>query len=763
MRRPSAEALAPALALLLACAAAPLRAEPAARLIDVWLNGERMDAFAPLMQEGGEWFVPSGMLPSWRLLPSGSPRWIDGVSHHSLSPWQPTLDVVNQRLSMVAPVDHFIPQRLRVDGRPEDAAPLIEPLPGFALDYTVNLERDGGVSQHATLFDLRGFGWTEGGLLRTSGVLRGGARTDPLPRWQRLDTAWRHADPQGLWRTTVGDAVTCGGELAPALRFAGVQRSTDFALRPDLVTQPLPSVQGSALVPSGIDLLVEGRTAGSARVGPGRFTLDTLPGVNGAGELRVVQRDVLGRETVQTVPYYLSPRLLRKGLSDLCGEAGVLRRGYATAQDRHDGGFVAGSIRHGLNDTLTLLARAEGSAAVRSLHAGLHLVPARWGVFSAHAGVSQTHGVGSGQRWLLAFERAQAEGNISVSAEHHSRRFRTLDAGTPPRTRASVFGGTRWGPHSLSAGLVWQRDARLQTTRVFTAGVQRRLGPHWFAGLTLFRRDGDGSMALLLTRAIGRDVSVALRAQAGADAGVTVQAQRSEPTEGGMGWRLQGGSGALQALAGASWLGESGRVEVQAARWRPGGGTAWRAGAQGGLLWFGGTPVVGRPLGESAAARVEIDGMPGVGVRLNHRDTAVTDARGHAWVWGLLPWQDNTLGIAADVLPLDVALGVPELRVRPPAQAVVRVRFPVQRSRAALLTVLHPDGRPVAPGSRAHRDGDAGSPFGRDGLVWVTGLGGDNHLRIEGPDGTCHARFTLPDDHTPERIGPLTCTAEAIR
>ncbi len=759
--------------LPLAFGAAAAHAQPTPQLIEVWLNGQRVHTFAPLMKDGNLWYAPAPELTEWRLRPADPPRWIDGVPHHGLQAWQPALDVASQRLVLQAPVADFLPQRLQLDRTAATSAPVIEPLPGLALDYATNLEHERGRSRHATLLDLRGFGWSAGGLLRASGVLRGGdglrggADTQAMPRWQRLDTAWTHADPEGLRRSTVGDSITCGGELAPALRFAGVQHGTDFALRPDLVTQPLPAVQGSAQVPSGVDLLINGRPAGSASVGPGGYTLDTLPGVTGAGEIRVVQRDVLGIEQVQTVPYYVSPRLLRPGLTDACGEAGVLRRGYATAQDRYRDGFVAGAVRRGLGHDLTALARAEAGRDVRALHTGLHWVPARLGVLSTQLAFSHARGVGPGRRALIGLERIDRSGTFNATFEASDPRFRLLDGSTLPRRRATLFAGTSIGETTVSGGTVWQRDVSAltgdRTTRVLTAALQRRVGPHWHAGLSVYRREGRASVAVLFTRALDTQTTVAVRAQGGDQAGLSAQAQRNEPTAGGLGWRLQGGSESLRALAGVSWLGDVGRAELQATRWRDDPTTHWRATAAGGLMWFGGAPVAGRPLGDAAAARVELDGLPGVGVQLNHRDVAVTDARGHAWVWGLLPWQDNTLGIAADVLPLDVALTVPAIDVRAPAQTAVRVRFPAQRTRSALLVVQRPDGAAVAPGSRATRlgdDNDPGAPFAHDGQVWIGEAGPVNTLRIEGPQGLCHVRFNMPESVRMATIGPITCTLE---
>ena len=121
--------------------------------------------------------------------------------------------------------------------------------------------------------------------------------------------------------------------------------------------------------------------------------------------------------------------------------------------------------------------------------------------------------------------------------------------------------------------------------------------------------------------------------------------------------------------------------------------------------------------------------------------------------------------MAADVLPLDVALSVPEQQVRAPAQTVVRVRFPARRTRSALVAVRLPDGSPVAPGARAWRAhenanaGDTGAPFAHGGQVWLSDLEDLNVLRVEGPQGICQVSFALaPGQGTAATLGPFTCT-----
>lgn len=758
-------ALTRALLVLLAClpltrhaiAQSPV---PTVRWLDVRINGHPLDAVVPVVEIDGQFLAPADALGAWQLTPQDIPRLIDGRPHHSLQAWRPTVLSATQTLLLSVDADGFVSRRMPWQSPRIDSPELeLHAAPGVALDYSFNLDSDRAGRQASTLTDLRAFGLWPQTVLHHTQLWRQGGTLPGQPRAQRLDTALRHANPDRMERTTVGDTLSCGGELAPTVRLAGVQWRTDFGLQPERTQYPLPLVQGSAQVPSGVDLLINDQPAGSLSVGPGRFLLDNLPVVTGAGEIRLVQRDVQGIEQVRTVPFYASPRLLRPGVREQCAELGRLRLNYGLPGDRYQGSLAALAWREGITDSLTGLARVESGSAVQNLHLAAHWVPARLGVVSLQWTGSRSSGR-QGQALRLGLERATPTYHLSVRTEIAGSGVRQIDGSLPPARRSSLFGGWTWGRVGTSVGQVWQRSATGVDQRVFTATAQQRIGSDWQMGLSALRREQRWSVAIMFTRVLDRDTSLAARVQTGADAGIALQAQRHEPEAGGVGWRLQGGSGANRAVAGWSWLGDRGRLELQAAR-AAGGDTAERLTWQGGLIWLDERPVLGRALGDGVVARVDVAGLPGVGVQLNRREVAVTDAQGRAWVHGLQPWQDNIIGISPQQLPMDLLVSLHEVRIRPPGDAVVNARFPIRRSRAALLRVQHPDGRPVSAGSRARlgaEDPGAGVPFGQGGEVFLGDLQDHNRLLVEGPSGVCQVDFELPPGAGVQpTLGPLVC------
>ncbi len=115
------------------------------------------------------------------------------------------------------------------------------------------------------------------GVLRNSGfgVLRSGAS-----QGARLETSFLIDEPDEMLRWTVGDAISSGLSWSGSVRFAGIQVARDFALRPDLVTIPLPRYFGDAAVPATVDVFVGAAKVFETDIDPGPFELQNLPVVN---------------------------------------------------------------------------------------------------------------------------------------------------------------------------------------------------------------------------------------------------------------------------------------------------------------------------------------------------------------------------------------------------------------------------------------------------------------------------------------------------
>lgn len=129
--------------------------------------------------------------------------------------------------------------------------------------------------------------------------------------WLRLETTLTHDRPAQRVSLRLGDAVTRAGAWGRAVRFGGAQWTTNFATQPGFIAFPLPAVAGEAALPSTLDLYANDALRLSQPLPPGPFEIAGLPVVTGQGELRLVVRDLLGREQILSQPYYVSPSLLQ--------------------------------------------------------------------------------------------------------------------------------------------------------------------------------------------------------------------------------------------------------------------------------------------------------------------------------------------------------------------------------------------------------------------------------------------------------------------
>jgi outer membrane usher protein len=138
----------------------------------------------------------------------------------------------------------------------------------------------------------------------------------------------------------------------------------------------------------------------SQDVDSGPFRLNNLPILSGQGDANIVVRDSSGREVATTVPFSVSPKLLREGLLDFSAEAGFPRLFYGVQSDDYAGEPAgSASLRYGFSDHLTLESHAEATNNLANGGIGANLGLDGIGVVSAAFAGSTNGGNGGGQAY----------------------------------------------------------------------------------------------------------------------------------------------------------------------------------------------------------------------------------------------------------------------------------------------------------------------------------------------------------------------------
>lgn len=689
-------------------------------------------------------------------------------------------DEAGQSIHLVVPVEMMAAPPAAIGWQPPPA-PRLDPAtraPGLLFNYNVWAQGDADRYGASAWQEVRLFG-VGPGLWRNSSLLavhsdRNGAGESGRDA-VRLDTSWQLDFPEAMVSVVLGDTYGQALDWTRSMRFGGVRVSRNFSLQPYRVTVPLASFVGEAVLPSTVDLFIDGLRQARQDVSPGRFQVDAAPVLSGMGNAQVVVTDITGQSRVVDFSIYNDRQLLQRGLSDWSLEAGTLRREYGQRSFSYAGQPMAsGSLRYGLSDFLTVEAHAEGMDDLRMGGAGAMLRLGRiGGVVSASWARSQQAYADSGTQYGWGYEWQSRRLGISAATLRRDETFNdvaSLDGSVLPLRSDRAYLGLNLGDSQIGAGYVRQDMPRQARSRYATLSWSQRLWRRGQMSLSL-SRDLDGTTGTTAFLYLG--VSLDHNRQVWASAqrrdnghGVVVGASQPVPVDaGGWGWRAQAGTG--NRAGGQAEVSRATRfgqwdAGAQVLRHRGNATTTGYAQLGGGLLWMKGALFPMRKVYD-AFALVSTDGIADVPVMLENRLVGVTDARGLLLVTPLNAWQDNALSIDALVLPADVEVATTEMKAVPATGSGMLARFPMRAVATLGLSLRGADGELLPPGSPAELLAAEGTAtpahsIGYDGRAYLQDPPPGARLRVQLEEGYCIA--TLPDTLPPRgwiELGELPC------
>lgn len=655
---------------------------------------------------------------------------------------------------------------------------------GVLLNY--GLFAQSGLDAVAGSAELRYFD-AHGTLTSTgSAVLRGERRG-----YTRYDTSWVRPFQDRVSTLQLGDTVAPSLGWTRALRLGGIEWRRNFELRPDLVTYPVASVAGSAVVPSSVDLYVNNVRQFTADVPTGPFVIDQVAGLNGAGQATLIQRDMLGRQVATTLPLYVDTRLLARGLSDYAVSLGALRRDYGLHSLRYGGPAAIASWRHGWSDAVTLEGHAEAGKGLGLLGAGvlarvpgagvanLSLAASRGDVDAAASRKNNGWQASAGYqyvspRFALDLEsRRASSGYGDLGALEGAPVARALD-------RASLSTSFAGG-HSLSLNYIALRmpdggapvvvtdplglnpvvEPSPAVSRNVSLAYSRSVGRRGYISVGAFQDlERRAERGITFSFSMAFDSRISFNSNAGRQRGErqgSVSLSRAPDFDGGIGWALQAGASGAQRYdqAQVQYLGSRGRAIVSTQR--VGDNRTASLDLSGSLVAMDGALVAARQVGRGFA--LVSTGAPGLPVLQDNRLIGRTDARGRLLVPDLMPYAANRIAIDPSSLPSDVRVASSSQDVVPRQYAGVVARFPLERYAAATLMVVTPGGQPPEVGTPARLEGaPSGVVVGYDGVLFVEGLREQNRVLVGLGDEACEVRFAYkPVAGELPTIGPLVC------
>ena len=602
-----------------------------------------------------------------------------------------------------------------------------------------------------------------------------------------LDAGWRWDDAATLRTLRVGDAITAPGWWGRAVRFGGVQYSSNYALQPGYVTYPLLTVAGISSIPTAAEIYSNNMRMGTQNVPAGPFAITNVPALNGAGELQVVVTNALGQQQVITQPFYVTSQLLKPGLSEFSFSAGSERFNYGLKNADYQGFIGSAYYRYGLTDTLTVQARAEGDNNVRGAGIGADYVIGYLGVLSAGIAASNssrdTVGTwGTGERYLIGFSRQASFVSFGVQSTWATPDYREI--GDSPVQEAQVTRASFNVALPAEAGslaLIWSgqryrdaipqsptHDSQSGTLNVYTTSYSVGLGRYGYLTLSASRASGLSDQTQLLalytlpfgTSAGPADTTITLGGQSTRGDGHSASygsLDLQHPNPVGEGWGYYAHAQTDDNYtAGAAFWGRYGRYAADGSH--ANGQSAVRGAVSGGIGMVGGHAFFAPPIDQSFAL-VSVGDVVGARVLQENIDVGVTGADGTLILPRIPSYTPINIAIDPTTIPLDSTLGRTVQKVVLLDRTGIVITFDSHRERNALVRLTLADGSPMPAGAVARVAGRAeGYPVAMGGEVYITDLGDVQDVDVTWHGQACRVSVALAKTASPVAdLGPFVC------
>jgi len=607
-------------------------------------------------------------------------------------------------------------------------------------------------------------GFFSAGITGAQGVLlfRTLATLVPSPQLTRLDTVWQRDDPSKRSTLLAGDAISAAGNLGSAVRFAGIQIASNFATDPSFLTFPSPVLGGQAALPSTVSVYVNDAQTLSEPLPPGPFTISNIPVVTGGGQIQLAVRDLLGRTVTISQPYYVSPQLLKRGLSAYSYEAGFARANYGLRSNDY-GRFIASvTNRFGVTDRFTDELHAEFGSGRALASASGHWALGSWGVGGLGIAASSSQsGAGNSGEFDYAYQSRRF--NTSVRFQANSLNYTTL-ATQPqlqPIRQVQLQAGGAVARHGyVSAAYTEQQTVQSGTIKITALNASLTLHRGSLSVSAIHTVSAISATELQLFYSLPLDASRLLSLSSSVRGGAvttTTELSQNLPASGiGFGFRSDQSAGANAGSA-LSLTQQDDRGTRTLALNHVAGMQIYSATISGALSFFGHRAFASRSIND-AYGLVRLASYPGVRVLVNGTEQGKTDADGMVVLSDLSSYQSNNVTLESNDLPLLANIPNTTVSVVPYAHSSVALEFPSAPAGGVLFSVVTAEGKTMAAGTVV-KLGAKSWQVADDGSVFVFGLEpGPYVLQIAQEHGFCTLAIQVPaESKTIPDLGRVVC------
>ncbi len=738
-------------------------------LLELWVNDSNKNIVSTIIQRDDKLLVNANDLGMAGIKTNTAEIDKDGmVDLYQLSDINMRYSEIDQKLLINAGTSRLLPQVFDLNTQPVKNK--AESANGFIGQYDIA----GSVDNFDNAKDSSSLGTVLGGTLFTPGgniTANGFAQTQNSgTRTIRLDTAAEINDQEKLRKIVIGDTISGSQSWGRSVRFAGLQIATDFSIRPDLNTMPLPAFFGQTSVPANVDIFVNSARIFESEVEPGAFQINNLPVITGNGQAQVVVRDIMGREATVSLPFYASSSLLRPGLNSYDLDIGFLRQNYGLQSFDYGDLAASGTYSEGISDKLTLEGHGEATSNVQLIGGGGVFGLGAYGIIHPAIAVSHsniTDNNETGALYSLSFEAQNNPlgffGSLGVTSGNYND-IASSDGEPPPELQMQLSANVNLAKNgTLGGSLIAMKQRDQEMSKIVSASYNLPLGTGYSISTTGFYDHTRGEVVAqaFFSIALGGNAIGNVSVQKSRNSNIQ-QATYTNPAnpDGGFGYQISSSTGDTSTeQANATWIGSKGSIDGAVAV--RDGEMATKVSASGGLVYIADSLyATAKPNGAVALVRTGKDGME---VYKENRKIAIADKNGEALVTGLVPFAYNRISIDPAGYNFTTIIEDTEKSVTPGRGSGVIVDFtPPASSPTVLMLRLKDDSLPPAGARVTLSNSIEPLIVGKHGELFIANLNGPIEGKVEFANKFClfkanpipFANAGIP------RLGPIYCLTE---
>lgn len=708
-------------------------------------------------------------LIQWKInIPSIEYQLFNGETYYPLAKIpgvQYILDKNQLLLKISADAEAFQTQQYSVNKESEIA--LRPNSSGFYLNYDINIPPQNDKPIINGIFDLGLFG--SNGVIDNSFAVKQEGILPQLANQSRklvrLTNVWRLDFPEKMQTLYLGDTINQPGVWGTSVSYAGIKFGTNFNTQPRLITYPLPEISGKALLPSTVDLYIDNARAFQKNIAPGPFDINAIPVLNGAGEINLVTRDILGRQQVVSIPYYTSASLLKPNLTDFSFEAGFIRRNYAINSFNYATPFISGTVKKGLSQNITREIHSALSGKNQTLGLSHIYLWNKFSLINFSTAISHSNHTGLGSLLRFAIERNAKRYNIGLSTTYSTQHFQQLGQSQQtkqPKLQSSIFSGVFLKQKgSIGVSFISQVNYYSASSNLLSANYtlsNQKFGSLVLSALTNIGGEKTKGIFLTYSHQIDNYNTAMLNGNRQNSANqFGFQFNHSANQRYGLDYYISaiaGENGNTQA--GISYDNQYLDVNAQLAYQNK--KTSYTLNGSGSIIhmekqWYFSQRVT------NSFGIVQIPTFENVGIYLDNQLVSRTDKNGYAFIPDLRSFDDNQLSIEPTSLPMDADIHSSVLHAVPFYHNGVSMKFNISKQQSANLTLVDKKGRVIPAGAMIKiNNSNQEFPVGYNGKAYLTNLQPKNTLVAEWQQQSCQATFNfIASNEVQPDLGEIVC------